>query len=112
MQGNMAFSSWRFGIFVAAAFAAYYLPAFTNFQVRLLVSASIFFYDYGQPELLPLPLAALPGTRLFLTLAFRNRAVWMPAASCPTKRMRGARAVSAEPRSTSGAPPFTCMLIM
>ena len=62
----MAFSSWRFGIFVAAAFAAYYLPAFTNFQVRLLVSASIFFYDYGQPELLPLPLAALPGTRLFL----------------------------------------------
>ena len=41
----MAFSSWHFGIFVAAAFAAYYLPAFTNFQVRLLVSASIFFYD-------------------------------------------------------------------
>jgi alginate O-acetyltransferase complex protein AlgI len=74
----MAFSSWQFGIFVAVVFAAYYLPPFTNFQVQLLVAASIFFYDYGQPELLPLLLAAVLGTYLFLTLAFRNRAVWMP----------------------------------
>jgi len=74
----MTFTSWQFGIFVAVVFGIYYLPALRNFQVQLLVAASIFFYAYGQPELLPLLLVAVLGTYLFLVLAFRNRAVWMP----------------------------------
>ena len=75
----MTFVSWQFGIFVAAVFGAYYSPPFRNFQVQLLVVASLFFYGYGQPELLPLLLVAVLGTYAFLVLAFRNRAIWMPA---------------------------------
>ncbi|TPQ38071.1 MBOAT family protein [Bradyrhizobium guangdongense] len=75
----MTFTSWQFGVFVAIVFGAYYLPAFRNFQVQLLVLASVFFYGYGQPELLPLLLVAVLGTHVFLALAFRNRAVWLPA---------------------------------
>lgn len=75
----MTFTSWQFGVFVAAIFGVYYLPAFRNFQVQLLVLASVFFYGYGQPELLPLLLVAVLGTHVFLALAFRNRPVWLPA---------------------------------
>jgi D-alanyl-lipoteichoic acid acyltransferase DltB (MBOAT superfamily) len=39
----------------------------------------VFFYGFGQPELLPLLLVAVLGTYLFLILAFQNRARWMPA---------------------------------
>src|ERR1700744_5343098 len=74
----MTFTSWEFGVFVAAVFGAYYLPLFANFQVQLLVLASIFFYGFGQPQLLPLLLVAVLGTYLFLVLALRNRRVWMP----------------------------------
>lgn len=74
----MTFTSWQFGIFVAVVFGAYYLPPFRHIQVQLLVAASLFFYGYGQPELLPLLLAAVVGTYLFLVLACRNRARWMP----------------------------------
>lgn len=74
----MTFTSWQFGVFVAAVFCAYYLPPLRNWQVPLLVAASVFFYGYGQPELLPLLLVAVLGTYLFLVLAFANRAVWMP----------------------------------
>lgn len=75
----MTFTSWQFGVFVAIVFGVYYLPAVRNFQVQLLVLASVFFYGYGQPELLPLLLVAVLGTHAFLVLAFRNRAVWLPA---------------------------------
>jgi alginate O-acetyltransferase complex protein AlgI len=75
----MTFTSWQFGIFVAVVFGVYYLPALRNFQVQLLVLASVFFYGYGQPELLPLLLVAVLGTWLFLALALRNRAIWLPA---------------------------------
>ena len=75
----MTFTSWQFGIFVAVVFGLYYLPALRNFQVQLLVLASLFFYGYGQPELLPLLLVAVLGTWLFLALALRNRAIWLPA---------------------------------
>jgi alginate O-acetyltransferase complex protein AlgI len=55
----MTFTSWQFGIFVTIVFGAYYLPALKNFQIQLLVIASLFFYGYGQPELLPLLAAAV-----------------------------------------------------
>src|SRR6266567_4021738 len=74
----MAFTSWQFGVFVAIVFAAYYLPALRAFQVQLLVFASLFFYGYGQPELLALLAAAVFGTYLFLILALRNRPIWLP----------------------------------
>ncbi|MEH2628498.1 alginate O-acetyltransferase complex protein AlgI [Bradyrhizobium sp. AZCC 1719] len=75
----MTFISWQFGIFVAIVFAAYYLPALRAFQVQLLVFASLFFYGYGQPELLALLAVAVLGTYLFLILALRNRQLWLPA---------------------------------
>ena len=74
----MTFTSWQFGVFVAAVFAVYYLPALRAFQVQLLVIASLFFYGYGQPELLPLLAVAVFGTYLFLMLALRNRQIWLP----------------------------------
>jgi len=75
----MTFTSWQFGVFAATVFAAYYLPALRSFQVQLLVSASLFFYGYGQPELLVLLAVAVFGTYLFLVLALRNRQAWLPA---------------------------------
>ena len=74
----MTFTSWQFGVFVAVVFGLYYLPALRNFQVQLLVLASLFFYGYGQPELLPLLLVAVLGTWLFLVLSLRNRVIWLP----------------------------------
>jgi alginate O-acetyltransferase complex protein AlgI len=74
----MTFTSWQFGLFVAIVFGAYYLPPLAAFQVQLLVLASLFFYGYGQPELLPLLAVAVFGTYLCLILALRNRAVWLP----------------------------------
>ncbi len=66
---------WRI---VTAVFGAYYLPPFRALQVQLLVTASLFFYGYGQPELLPLLAVAVFGTYLFLILAIRNRPIWLP----------------------------------
>jgi alginate O-acetyltransferase complex protein AlgI len=74
----MTFTSWQFGVFAAIVFAAYYLPPFRRFQVQLLVGASLFFYGYGQPELLPLLAVAVGGTYLFLIMAMRDRR-WLPA---------------------------------
>jgi alginate O-acetyltransferase complex protein AlgI len=74
----MTFTSWQFGVFVAIVFGTYYLPAFRTLQVQLLVVASLFFYGYGQPELLPLLAVAVLGTYLFLILALRNRPLWLP----------------------------------
>jgi alginate O-acetyltransferase complex protein AlgI len=59
-------------------FGAYYLPPFKSLQVQLLVVASLFFYGYGQPELLPLLAVAVLGTYLFLILALRDRPCWLP----------------------------------
>src|SRR5438477_11767602 len=75
----MTFTSWHFGMFVAVVFGGYYLPALRTYQVQWLVSASLFFYGWGQPELLPLLALAVVGTYLFLALALRNRRVWLPA---------------------------------
>ena len=50
----MTFTSWHFGMFVAVVFGGYYLPALRTYQVQWLVIASLFFYGWGQPELLPL----------------------------------------------------------
>src|ERR1700692_5103720 len=74
----MTFTSWQFGIFVGIVFGAYYLPPLRTLQIQLLVLASLFFYGYGQPELLPLLAVAALGTYLFLILALRNRALWLP----------------------------------
>jgi alginate O-acetyltransferase complex protein AlgI len=74
----MTFTSWQFGIFVAVVFGAYYLPPLRAFQIQLLVVASLFFYGYGQPWLLPLLAVAVMATYFFLILALRNRATWLP----------------------------------
>src|SRR6266853_1432894 len=74
----MTLTSWQFGIFVAIVFGAYYLPPLRTFQIQFLVVASLVFYGYGQPELLPLLAAAVFGTYLFLLLALRNRPIWLP----------------------------------
>src|ERR1700736_3859173 len=74
----MTFTSWQFGIFVAIVFGAYYLPPFRTLQIQLLLIASLFFYGYGQPELLPLLAVAVFGTYLFLILALRNRQIRLP----------------------------------
>ena len=74
----MTFTSWQFGIFVAVVLAAYYLPPLKALQTQLLVVASLLFYGYGQPQLLPLLAVAVFGTYLFLILALRNRTIWLP----------------------------------
>jgi alginate O-acetyltransferase complex protein AlgI len=74
----VSFTSWQFGIFAAAVFAIYYLPPVRAFQVQALVLASLVFYGYGQPELMPLVLAAVLGTYAFLVLALQNRRIWLP----------------------------------
>jgi alginate O-acetyltransferase complex protein AlgI len=74
----MTFTTWQFGLFVAVVFCVYYLPGLRAFQVHLLVLASLFFYGYGQPELLPMLAVAVLGTYLFLILAVRERAIWLP----------------------------------
>ena len=48
------------------------------FKLEILVVASIFFYGYGQPELLPLLASAVLGTYLFLALTLRDRRFWLP----------------------------------
>jgi alginate O-acetyltransferase complex protein AlgI len=75
----MTFTSWQFGVFAAVVFGVYYLPSLRALQVQWLVIASLFFYGYGQPQLLPLLAVAVFGTYLFLILALRNRPVWLPA---------------------------------
>jgi alginate O-acetyltransferase complex protein AlgI len=77
-RDGMTFTSWQFGIFVAVVFMIYYLPPVRSFQVQWLVLASLFFYGYGQPELLPLLAIAVLGTYLFLILAMRGRFIWLP----------------------------------
>jgi alginate O-acetyltransferase complex protein AlgI len=74
----MSFTSWQFGLFVAVVFATYYLPAVRPFQAHLLVLSSLFFYGYGQVELLPMLAVAVLGTYLFLILAWRDRTIWLP----------------------------------
>jgi alginate O-acetyltransferase complex protein AlgI len=74
----MTFASWQFGVFACTVFVLYYLPPVRTYQVQLLVAASLVFYGYGQPELLPLLAVAVLGTYLFLLLALRNRALWLP----------------------------------
>jgi alginate O-acetyltransferase complex protein AlgI len=74
----MTFTSWQFGVFAAIVFVLYYLPPLKAFQIQLLVAASLFFYGYGQSELLPLLAVAVLGTYLFLALALENRRLWLP----------------------------------
>jgi alginate O-acetyltransferase complex protein AlgI len=76
--GRMTFTSWQFGVFVAIVFGLYYFPPLRTLQIQLLVVASLFFYGYGQPELLPLLAIAVFGTYLCLILALRNRPIWLP----------------------------------
>jgi alginate O-acetyltransferase complex protein AlgI len=79
LGGGMTFVSWQFGVLVAVVFVIYYLPSLRAYQVPLLVLASLFFYGYGQPELLPLLAIAVFGTYLFLILSMANRVIWLPA---------------------------------
>lgn len=77
-RDGMTFTSWQFGLFAVVVFVTYYLPLVRSFQVQWLVFASLFFYGYGQPELLPLLAIAVLGTYVFLILAMRDRSVWLP----------------------------------
>jgi alginate O-acetyltransferase complex protein AlgI len=77
-RDRMTFTSWQFAIFAAIVFVLYYLPPLKAFQIQMLVAASLFFYGYGQPELLPLLAVAVLGTYLFLALALANRRLWLP----------------------------------
>src|SRR3954471_20567944 len=77
-RDGMTFTSLQFGILAGVVFGLYYLPILRALQVQLLVAASLFFYSYGQPELLPLLAMAVFGTYLFLILALRNRSIWLP----------------------------------
>ena len=61
----MTFTSWQFAGFVAIVFVGYYLPPLRSLQVYTLVLASLFFYGYGQAELLPMLAVAVLGTYLF-----------------------------------------------
>ncbi|MGA9894344.1 MAG: MBOAT family O-acyltransferase [Xanthobacteraceae bacterium] len=74
----MTFTSWQFVLFVAVVLTAYYQPQVRPFQVQLLVLSSLFFYGYGQPELLPMLAVAVLGTYMFLILALRKRPTWLP----------------------------------
>ena len=74
----MTFASWQFGVFAAAVLVLYYLPGLRAYQVQVLILSSLFFYGYGQPELLPLLAVAVFGTYLFLALALENRRLWLP----------------------------------
>src|SRR5215510_13898473 len=74
----MTFASWQFGVFAFGVFVLYYLPPVRPYQVLLLIAASLVFYGYGQPELLPLLAVAVFGTYLFLVLALKDRALWLP----------------------------------
>jgi alginate O-acetyltransferase complex protein AlgI len=76
--GNVTFTSLQFVAFTAIIFGVYYLPALRDFQVQLLVLASLLFYGSGQPGLLPLLVFAVLGTYLLLILALQNRLVWLP----------------------------------
>jgi alginate O-acetyltransferase complex protein AlgI len=75
----VTFTSLQFVAFAAVIFGIYYLPFMKDFQVYLLVLASLFFYGSGQPGLLPLLVVAVFGTYFFLILSLHNRTVWMPA---------------------------------
>jgi alginate O-acetyltransferase complex protein AlgI len=74
----MSFTSWEFAAFAAAVLIVYYLPIVRLMQVHILVAASVFFYAYGQPELLILLLVAVLGTWVFLIKSFRAKA-WTAA---------------------------------
>ncbi|KWV49299.1 hypothetical protein AS156_16290 [Bradyrhizobium macuxiense] len=75
----MAFTSWSFAAFVVAAFVVYYLPFVRRLQVYVLIAASLFFYGYGQPELLPLLVIAVVGTWTSLVLSMKKGRAWTAA---------------------------------
>jgi alginate O-acetyltransferase complex protein AlgI len=74
----MTFTSWPFAALVVIVFGVYYTPVLRAYQVPLLVLASLLFYGYGQPQLLPLLAVAVFGSYFFLKLALENRGVWLP----------------------------------
>lgn len=66
---SMTLTSWPFVAFVAVTFALYYLPILRQWQVQILVLASLCFYGALQPELLALLVVAVLGTYFFLRVA-------------------------------------------
>lgn len=72
----MTFTSWQFAVFVCVVFFIYYLPFVRGLQVFVLIAASLFFYGYGQPELLPLLAVAVVGTWVFLVMSIRRSRAW------------------------------------
>jgi alginate O-acetyltransferase complex protein AlgI len=74
----VTFTTSSFALFVAIVLAIYYAPGLRLFQRYILVLASIYFYGYGQPELLPLLVVAVVGTHALLILSINNRRLWLP----------------------------------
>jgi alginate O-acetyltransferase complex protein AlgI len=74
----LTFTSWQFAVFVLVVLAIYYLPFVRRFQVYILVIASLFFYGFGQPQLLALLALAVFGTYFILVMAMERRVVWLP----------------------------------
>jgi len=55
----MLFNSYPFLVFIIVVFFLYYIPLFKNFQVSVLIVASLFFYAYSEPYLLLLLLGSI-----------------------------------------------------
>src|SRR5271167_737045 len=75
----MTLISWPFVAFVAVTFALYYLPILRQWQVQILVLASLCFYGLLQPQLLALLVVAVLGTYFFLRVATLRRNVGLAA---------------------------------
>jgi alginate O-acetyltransferase complex protein AlgI len=75
----MTLTSWPFVAFVAVTFALYYLPILRQWQVQILVLASLCFYGLLQPQLLALLVVAVLGTYFFLRVATLRRNVGLAA---------------------------------
>ena len=66
-------------MFVSGVMTLYYLPFVRHYQVYILVIASLFFYGFGQPQLLALLALAVFGTYFFLVKAMARPKFWLPA---------------------------------
>lgn len=80
----MLFTSGIFFIFLAVTFAVYYLPLNGSWQLRWLITASLFFYAYDYPALLAL-LLLVAGTDVVISrkvVVSPKAKVWAAAGVC------------------------------
>jgi alginate O-acetyltransferase complex protein AlgI len=75
----MTLTSWPFVAFVAVTFALYYVPILRQWQVQILLLASLCFYGALQPQLLALLVVAVLGTYFFVRVAISRRKLGLAA---------------------------------